>query len=242
MSVTFRQRLFSRQPPTRFAFALVFIFLCSVAGGAQTAALPSRFQSWNEVDLIVPIARGADAKGKTIDKLTATFLGVARVGRSGFDLLDDRAGATFDYRLSRHFSVFSAVLYRRDELIKNVRRYETRLDAGATISETLHSFTVRDRSEFEHRFRNNRADLNLYRNRIQINYPIKQGEKELFSPFISEEGYYDFASKTFITNEFFAGITRRLNPQTSIDIAYIRADTRPTNVNGLSLNLKIKLR
>lgn len=221
---------------------IITIFLFSAVARAQTAPLPSAFQSWNELDLIVPLARGKDEKGKKIDKLTATFIGVERIGRDNFDLLDNRAGANLDYRLSRHFSVLTAVLYRKDEIVENVRRYETRLDFGGTVSETWHNFTFRDRNMFEHRFRNSRGDLNLYRNRIQINRPVKRGKKELFSPFISEEGYYDLRAKLWITNEFFAGITRKLNDRTSIDIAYIRADTRPVNVNGISLNLKIKLR
>ena len=47
---------------------------------------------------------------------------------------------------------------------------------------------------------------------------------------------------SYINDEFFIGITRRLNKQTTLDIAYIRNDTRPTNVNGLNLVLKIRLR
>ena len=38
------------------------------------------------------------------------------------------------------------------------------------------------------------------------------------------------------------GITRRLSSRTELDIAYIRNDTAPANVNGLSLNLKVMLR
>lgn len=221
---------------------IVLIFLFAPVARAQSVPLPSKFQSWNEVDLILPAASGKDANGKKIDKLTATFLFIERIGRSNLDLLDNRAGATLDYRVSRHFSVLAASLYRKDELVKNVLRYETRLDFGATFSGTRHNFTLRDRNMFEHRFRGSRADLNLYRNRIQVNYSLKRNKKELFAPFVSEEGYYDLQSKAFITNEFFAGVSRRLSTRASIDIAYIRSDIRPTNVNGLSLSLKIKLR
>lgn len=228
----------------RLSILFGIIFLSAGFAFAQQSAppLPERFQSWNDIQLIVPVTRGKDANGKKIDKLTATFTGTIRVGRSSLSLLDNRAGATLDYRLSRHFSIFAASLYRRDEFFENIRRYETRLDLGATISATRRNFTFRDRNMFEHRFRNSRSDLNLYRNRIQINYPLKRGKKELFTPFVSEEAYYDLGSKTFIINEFFAGVSRKLSAQITIDIAYIRYDTRPTNVDGLSLSLKIKLR
>ena len=226
----------------RFLFVLPIVFLSCIAGFSQTAPLPSKFQSWNEIQLIVPLLKGRDAKGKSIDKMTATFNGIFRVGRSSLDFLDNRTGATLDWRVNRHLSLLTGVLYRRDEIVKNTPRFETRLDVGATFSKTFHDFSFRDRNLFEHRFRSGRIDLNLYRQRIQVSRPVKYNKKELFSPFISDEGYYDLRLKSWIQNEFYAGITRRLNRQTTIDIAYLRSDTRPVNVNGISLNLKIKLR
>ena len=208
----------------------------------QTAPLPSAFQSWNEVQLIVPLKQGIDAKGKSIDKVTATFFGTFRIGRSSFDFLDNRVGTLLDFRLYRHFSLTTGTLYRRDELVKNAPHYETRVLGGGTFFDTRHNFTFRDRNLYEHRFRNSRADLNVYRQRIQAIYSVKRGGKELFAPFIIDEGFYDLKLKTWFRNEFYAGITRKFTKQTSLDIAYIRNDTRPTNVNGLSLILKIKLR
>lgn len=226
----------------RLVISLSIVFLFSIAAFSQSTPLPSQFQSWNEVQLNVPLVRSKDAKGKSIDKVTATFTGTLRIGRSNLDFLDNRAGVTLDFRVNRYLSVFGAALCRKDEIVANTRRYETRLDVGATFSKTWRNFSVRNRIMFERRVRSGRADLNLYRQRIQVNYPIKYKEKELFSPFISEEGYYDLQTKTWIQNEFYAGITRRINQKTSIDIAYIRNDARPVNVNGISLTLKIKLR
>ncbi len=226
----------------RLLFVLPIIFLYSAVAFPQTAPLPSGFQSWNEVQMILPLVRGKDAKGKTIDKLTATFNGILRIGRSNLDFLDNRTGVAIDFRVNRHLILLTNVLYRKDELVPNVRRFETRLDVGATVFKTWRDFSFRDRNMFEHRFRNGRIDTNLYRQRIQVSHPLKYNKKEIFSPFISEEGYYDLQAKTWIRNEFYAGITRRLNKQITIDIAYLRSDTRPVNVNGISLNLKIRLR
>ena len=87
-----------------------------------------------------------------------------------------------------------------------------------------------------------RNDISVYRTRLQISVPVKHNGKILFSPFLSEEAFYDFHADRFNNNELFLGITRRLNPRTELDVAYIRNDTAPANVNGLSLNLKITLR
>ncbi|MGI8786583.1 MAG: DUF2490 domain-containing protein [Pyrinomonadaceae bacterium] len=221
---------------------IAVIFLSSTAAFAQSAPLPSEFQSWNELQLILPLARGKDVKGKTIDKITATFNGTLRIGRNNLDFLDNRLGATIDFRVNRHLSLTTATLYRKDKLVKNVRRYETRFNVGGTFSETLHNFTFRDRNLYEHRFRNSRSDLNVYRQRFQASYSWKRNKKEIFAPFISEEGFYDLKLNTWFRNEFYAGISHRLNRKTAIDIAYVRTDTRPVNVNGLNVILKIKLR
>ncbi|MDQ2746905.1 MAG: DUF2490 domain-containing protein [Acidobacteriota bacterium] len=220
--------------------SIVLIFAAAVY--PQTAHIPSEFESWNEVQLIAPVKHGKDAKGKTIEKLTVTFNGVSRIGRSSFDFLDDRVGAALDYRVNRHFSLTTATLYRREELVKKSPHFETRIFGGGTVFATKHNFTVRDRNAYEHRFRNSRADLNVYRQKIQASYSFKRNGKELFAPFVADEGFYNLKLKTWFRNEFYAGITRKLSKQTSLDIAYIRTDTRPVNVNGLNLILKIKLR
>ena len=225
-----------------FFLALLIFFFNSAAAFSQTSPLASEFQSWNEVQLILPLVQAKDSKGKSIDKITATFSGILRIGRNNLDFLDNRAGLTLDFRVNKYLSLSTAALYRKDELVKNVRRYETRLDFGATISKSWRKFTFRDRNMFERRFRNSRADTNLYRQRIQVNYPVNRKNKLLFTPFISEEGYYDLGAKTWIQNEFYAGITRLINRKSSIDIAYLRSDTRPVNVNGLYLGLKMRLK
>ncbi|HVE59465.1 MAG TPA: DUF2490 domain-containing protein [Pyrinomonadaceae bacterium] len=204
--------------------------------------LPSKFQSWNEVQLIVPVSRKKDSKGKTVDTVTATFTGILRIGRKNWDFIDNRYGVTLDFRVNKFLTLMTGALYRKDELVINRRNYETRLDFGFVASKTWKKITFKNRNMYEHRFRNSRTDTNLYRNRINISYPIKYKEKELFSPFVTDEGYFDLKTKKWTQNEFFAGITRKLTPKISLDLAYIRNDSSPTNVNGFSTSLKIKLR
>lgn len=227
----------------RFVLSAISIILsCFCVVSAQNSAPKLVFQSWNEIQLIVPLSRGKDAKGKSFDRVTATFSGIARIGRKDFDFLDDRAGLTFDFRVSRHISLFAGGLYRRDENVRNVIRYEKRLTAGATFSTVCHKFTFKDRNQFEHRFRNSRADVNLYRQRIRISRSLKFREKEIFSPFISEEGFYNITDGLWVQNEFYAGITRKLSPRTALDIAYLNSSTKSVHTNGINLVLKIKLR
>ncbi len=222
--------------------SLFGLFLLSKTSLSQTPPLEATFQSWNEVQLILPLSQGKDSKGKSFDKVTATFGGVLRIGRKNFDFIDNRISLALDFRVNKYFSFMTSVLYRKDELTRDRRNYETRLDFGFVASKTWKNISFKNRNLYEHRFRNSRADTNLYRNRLQISYPIKYKEKELFSPFISEEGYFDLKTKNWTQNEFFAGISRKITPKITLELAYIRNDSSPVNVNGFSTSLKIRLR
>ena len=219
--------------------ALCCILLgASLTGAAQDR--PSVFQSWNEVQLIVPLVRSSDGEGKSVDRITAIFSGIARFGRD--DVTDARAGVELNFRANKYVTFVTGALYRGDEVVENTRQYETRLDIGATFSATWKQVSFRDRNLYEYRVRSGRNDISVYRHRLQVSVPVKHNGKILFSPFLSEEVFYDLSANSYNSNELFLGVTRRLSSQTELDIAYIRNHTNPANVNGLSLNLKIRLR
>ncbi|PYJ08711.1 MAG: hypothetical protein DMF06_12090 [Verrucomicrobia bacterium] len=215
------------------------LLVAALTGASQDR--PSVFQSWNQVQLIVPVTRSTDAEGKSVNKVTAIIDGIARLGRD-VDLTDGRLGIEFDFRANKHVTFITSALYRADEIVENARHYEARLAVGATFSPAWKRVSLRDRNLYEYRVRRGRNDISVYRTRLQISVPVKHNGKILFSPFLSEEAFYDFHADRFNNNELFLGITRRLNPRTELDVAYIRNDTAPANVNGLSLNLKITLR
>jgi len=189
----------------------------------------------------VPLVRSKDTKGKSVNRVTATFDGILRFGRKT-DLVDRRGGVWLDFRINKHLSLLTSVLYRKDEVVKNVPHIETRLDFGATLSKTFHEFSFRDRNIYEHRFRVGRVNTDVYRHRIQVSHPLKHNNKTLFSPFVTDEAYFDIGSRSWTNNEFFAGVSRAINHRTAIEIAYIRADSKTVDVNGLSINLRITLR
>ncbi|MFL6468440.1 MAG: DUF2490 domain-containing protein [Pyrinomonadaceae bacterium] len=202
---------------------------------------PSVFQSWNEVQLIVPVTRFTDSEGNSVNKITAIFNGIARFGRR-VDLTDGRTGIELNFRTNKHLTFVTSALYRGDEVVENVRQFETRLAVGAAFSATWKLVSFRDRNLYEYRVRSGRNNISVYRQRFQMSFPLKHNGKTLFSPFLSEEAFYDFSAGRFNNNELFLGVTRRLSPRTELDIAYIRNDTSPANVNGISLNFKITLR
>jgi len=175
-----------------------------------------------------------------VDKMTAIFFGIARFGRD--DITDARAGLELHFRANKYLTFVTGALYRRDEVVENTRQYETRLDVGATFSTNWKQVSFRDRNFYEYRVRSGRNDISVYRNRLQVSVPVKHNGKVLFSPFLSEEVFYDLSTNRYNSNELFLGVTRRLSSRSELDVAYIRNHTSPANVNGLSLNLKINLR
>ena len=224
----------------RYFFAHCGVLLgVAVTGFSQDR--PSVFQSWNEVQLIVPVVRSTDGEGNSVDKVTAIFAGIARFGRRD-DVTDARAGVEFNIRANKYLTFVTGALYRGDEVVENTRRYETRLDVGATFSARWKQISFRDRNLYEYRVRSGRNDISVYRHRLQVSYPVKRNGEILFSPFLSEEVFCDLSANSYNSNELFLGITRRLSSRSELDIAYIRNHTSPANVNGLSLNLKIRLR
>jgi len=227
--------------PLRHFFLLIVVGVGSSVPAFSQLTKPV-FQSWNEVQLIVPLIKGKDAKGKSFNRVTATFSGVERLGRQPVDAVDQRASATFDFRLNGHISAFAGLMARRDEITFRSPHRELRLDYGVILLTTWHGFGIKDRNMMEHRFRIGRVDTDLYRNRIVISHPVKHGDKVLFTPFVSEEVYYEISSRNWTQNEFYAGISRQLSKSTSLDIAYLRNDSKPAPVNGLALTLKITLR
>jgi hypothetical protein len=193
------------------------------------------------MQLIVPVVRSTDGEGRSVNKVTAIFGGIARFGRRD-DLTDARGYIELHFRANKHLTFVTSALYRGDEVVDNTRHYETRLAVGPTFSAMLKQVSFRDRNLYEYRVRSGRNDISIYRNRLQISVPVKHNGKVLFSPFLSEEVFYDLSANRYSSNELFLGVTRRLNSQTELDIAYIRNHTSPANVNGLSLNLKVTLR
>jgi hypothetical protein len=225
----------------RISLFLIVLFFCPVVLYSQTATPDAVFQSWNEVQLIVPVVQKEDAKGKKTNWVTATFSGILRTGRTSHPE-DRRIGLIMDVRLQKHVSITSAIYYRKDEVVKYSPHIETRVEVGATFSTVWKKLSVKDRNWYEHRFRNGRANTDFYRQRIVVSYPLQREGKTLFSPFISEEGYYEIGAGRWAQNEFYAGISRALTKRSVLDIAYIRNDVKPYNTNGLSLTLKITLR
>lgn len=205
---------------------------------------PGDFQVWNETTLVFPILKMTDKNGKDVDRLSLLTLGTIRLGQNRLYPVDARIGAGFDLRLNKYFNLTPTYVYRRGETVRNRKDYEHRLRFDLTVGNKWKNFSIKDRSRIEFRVRHSRGDSARYRNKFTFAFPVRHKDKEIFSPFIAEEWYYDFTAKEFTTNEISAGISRKFTSNTSADIFYVRRDFNNQQLrylNGIGVNLKIRI-
>jgi hypothetical protein len=70
-------------------------------------------------------------------------------------------------------------------------------------------------------------------------------EKELFTPFVSDEVYYDFTLNQFSRNDLSLGIQKKLSKKVTADFFYNWRANRtglPQHVHAVGANFKIKLK
>ena len=217
------------------------LFLASLTASAQGVG---DFQVWNETTLVFPVVTEKDKDGKESDKLSLLVLGVLRLGQNRLYPVEARVGAGFDLKLHKYWNFTPTYLYRRGEPVRNSKEFEHRLRFDLTVGNKWKNFSLKDRSRVEYRIRHNRDDSVRYRNKFTFAFPVRHKDKEIVSPFISEEVYYDITAKEFSTNEIQAGITRKFSKNVSADIFYIRRDNSSgaiRHINGIGTNLKIRI-
>ncbi|CAN5705959.1 hypothetical protein BH18ACI1_BH18ACI1_08330 [soil metagenome] len=219
------------------------VFLFSAAAFSQTTPIKSDFQIWNDTSITFPLIKSKDKSGKEFDRLTFSVNGTLRFGRNVSRPVDERIGFGFNYRLNKYISFVPDALYRGNQPFQGRKDFESRFRFAVNLENKWKKFSLVDRNQIEYRLRNSRKDSIRYKNRLRLNVPLVKNKKELFTPFVSDEPYYDFQAHSWNRNEFFAGIGKRFNKNFSADIFYlfVKDTSFPKTVNGIGVNLKFKV-
>lgn len=223
---------------------LFLIALFNAAVFSQTTPPESDFQFWNETQLQFPLVKKKDKSGKEIEKISFLITGTLRFGRNWTRFVDERIGFGFDFKVNKYLSLSPAYLYRAEQPYGNRKGFEHRLRFSATLENKWKKFSLKDRNLVEYRLRNSRADSVRYRNKLTLNVPVLKDKKEIFSPFVADEVYYDFHEKEWTRNELSFGITKKFTPKFSADFFYLWRRDRGNilrNINVLGVNFKIKI-
>ncbi len=211
-----------------------FLFFCffALSGAAQTTIDDEDFQSWNDIQLTVPMT-------KKVDLYTAF---TARLGKNISRINDSRFAVGFIFKPTKSLS-FQPFYWRIDARNANSRfRPEHRLNFRVNYRFPFKKFGLSHRSGFEYRLRRPRNSFR-YRPSLTFEKAIPKTFIAKANFFVTEEIFYDSLLKRFSRNRFTVGINKTLNKNLSLDIYFMRQNdgtTRPGDFNVVGTALKVK--
>jgi hypothetical protein len=116
-----------------------------------------------------------------------------------------------------------------DEMVSKPIRFtkgsdEQQLRVDGTLKFSLRGFVISDRNMYVRRFLST-ADINRYRNRVQVAYPLSLDGHPV-QPFASYEAFYERQNGGWNRNRVWTGVTVPLNKQLAIQPSYLYENTR----------------
>jgi hypothetical protein len=223
---------------------LLFLLSAGIALGQDTPP-DTDFQIWHETTFSLPVVKAKDEKGKSFDRLSLLLITSLRLGQNRLAPVDERIGGGFDLVLNKHFNFTPTYLYIAGQPARGRKEFEHRLRFEVTYNHKFKRFAIKDRNRVEYRLRHSRANSTRYRNKFTLSVPVKRDGKELFTPFISDEPYYDFTAGQWSRNDFSPGIAKKFTDKLSGEFYYVwrhNRTGRPADVHALGFNLKVKLK
>ncbi|MDX6497612.1 MAG: hypothetical protein QOG23_872 [Blastocatellia bacterium] len=212
---------------------LIGVLVCAAYATAQSRVPESDNQSWNDLQITVPMT-------KKVDFTTQITL---RLGDNVTQTADQRWGIGFVFKLNKYLS-FTPFYFHREARPPNGRHEsEDRLTLGATVRIPAGKFTVSNRSWFERRWREPQVEAWRYRNRLQVEHPFKINKKP-FTWFVSGEAFYDWSLHVWPRDRFSGGVSHPFNKHLTLELYYTRQNdshTRPGDLNIVWSAWRIKL-
>lgn len=218
----------------KFTLAVVASALFSVAAAAQTTQVRADedIQSWNDVQLTMPLAKKVDF----FTKLTLRF------GKNITRLNDGRYTIGLVLKPSKALSISPFFGYINARNGGGDFRIENRLSLSATYRFPIKKFGLTHRSTYEYRMR----AVNTWQYRAQMTFD-KDIPKHIIRHtkfFFGDEVFYNSATAKFSRNRFNIGLTKTINKNLAVDIYYMRQNdgfSHPGDINAIWTAWKIKL-
>lgn len=189
---------------------LFFIFLFSINSFSQSA--PERdAQIWHDTTIQFSPCKTKNCDIKFLEGFSGFIAGTLRFGDNVSRPVDERIGGGIEMKFNKYFTFAPWYLCRAAQPVGGRKEYEHRIRFDATVENDGKKtwFSLKNRNRFEYRIRHSRADSVRYRNKTTFKVPIKDSEgKEIISPFVADEPYYDFHEKAWTRNEFSVGISK----------------------------------
>jgi hypothetical protein len=207
--------------------------VCVVNATAQSRVPKSDNQSWNDVQITVPMTKVVDFLGQV----------TLRLGDNATQTADQRWGVGFAFKVNKYLT-FTPFYFHREARPPNGRHEsEDRGTLGAVVKFPVGKFSISDRNWFERRWRDPQVNAWRYRNRILLDHPFQINKKK-FTWFVSDEFFYDWSLHVWPRNRAAGGITHPFNKHVTLELYYTRQNdshTRPGDLNIVWATWRIKL-
>lgn len=201
---------------------------------AQSTRLPrDDTQIWTETQLAIPLRKD----------VSLVLLGYVRFGRNVSRPVNERIGAGVSFKAGKYLTLFPFYLYVAAQPTPITHSTEDRITIEAALKFPAGRFTIADRNRVEFHFRHRGPSFTQYRNRIQLEHPVKLGKVEV-SAYVADEVFYDSIANAWIRNRIYVGAIKKVNKHFTLDLYYVRQNdshSRPGDIHALGTTFKFHL-
>jgi Protein of unknown function (DUF2490) len=214
-------------------FLLVCPLVLAFAAAGQEPQPEEDFQSWNDVQLTIPLSPKLDFQTQF----------TARLGKNVTRLNDGRFAVGVVLKPHKSFSINPFYWNIRTRNAVSVFREEHRWNLRFVYRFPTKSFGFSHRSWFERRIR---GAAKSWRYRPSLTFekdlPPKFIPKAKF--FITDEVFYDSVPGRFSRNRFSVGINKVINNDLTLDLYYMRQNdglSRPGDLHTIWTALRVRI-
>lgn len=211
------------------------IVLCLLSASAFSQAVQDDedFQSWNDVQLNVPLSKTVDYYNKV----------TMRFGNDISTLRDGRFTVGATWKPTKALSISPFFWYIKARNTAGRFRIENRLNLAVGYRFPIKKFGLTHRSTFERRLRRP-VNTWRYRGMMTIEKDIPKTFLSGAKVFLSDEVFYDSATGKFSRNRFSVGVAKTISKRVSLDLYYTRQNdgfSRPGDLNIIWSAWRIRL-
>lgn len=215
----------------KFVFALFFTIIFTLSAVAQKTNDDDDFQSWNDLQLTVAMAKKVDL----FTQLTGRF------GNNISQFSDGRFAFGFVLKPTKSLSITPFYWYIRARNASGALRTENELNLRGVYRFPTKGFGLSHRSQYEYRMRSPQNSWR-YRAMLTVDKDIPKKILPKAKLFVADEVFYDSLIKKFNRNRIMLGITKTLSKKLSVDVYYMHQNdgyAHPGDLNVIWTSWKV---
>ena len=215
--------------------SIIFFLTFPIAAAAQTAPDRSDTQSWNDIQLTVPLA----AKVDLVTKLTLRF------GGNLTKFSENRILFGFSFKPKKGLSI-TPFYWQANTKNPRTGKFSTehQLDVAAAYRIPVgKKYGITHRSIYEYRMQRS-GNSWRYRPLLGIDRTLPAKWLKNTKMFVTAEAFYDSKLRKWSRTRFTSGISHAFTKQLSLDLFYTRQNdgySRPGDLNVIGTAWKVRL-